>query len=411
MVNLKIFSVAEYVEYLNGVLYERDAVVEGEISEYKINQQKWIFFKVKDEQATLECFSTVFKLRLPLEDGMRVRVYGRPRIYAKTGKFSLSVEWAEPAGEGALKRSFELLKAELEKEGLFAAERKRPLPRFPDKIGLIASRESAAYGDFTKILGQRFGGLEVYLYHVQVQGISAAADIQQAFAYFNAHHKELGISVIALVRGGGSIEDLAAFNSREVAYAVFGSAVPVIAGVGHEQDETIADFVADVRASTPSQAAELLVPHRDDVRRFTEAMAATIQGEMCALAEGALRRAESACDTLYTVLSRKTAAFSAAAGRLALHLKFFGERIIMLTLKIDAQVQIAQRFGEQVAIFHSRTDGFMRLMRSLSPLAVLERGYAIVKRGDALIASVKDVQSKDIISVRLKDGDIGAEVV
>ncbi|MBI1754757.1 exodeoxyribonuclease VII large subunit [Candidatus Azambacteria bacterium] len=214
MTNLKIFSVAEYVAYLNEALSERDAVVEGEISEYKINQSKWIFFKVKDEEATLECFSTVFKLRLPLEDGMRVRVYGRPGIYAKSGKFSMTVEWAEPAGEGALKRSFELLKAELEKEGLFAAARKRPLPRFPKKIALVASKESAAYGDFTKILKQRFGGLEVFLYHVQVQGGEAIADIQKAFSYFNAHHKELGIEAVALVRGGGSLEDLAAFNSR-----------------------------------------------------------------------------------------------------------------------------------------------------------------------------------------------------
>ncbi|MBI3685145.1 exodeoxyribonuclease VII large subunit, partial [Candidatus Azambacteria bacterium] len=325
MTNLKIFSVAEYVAYLNEALSERDAVVEGEISEYKINQSKWIFFKVKDEEATLECFSTVFKLRLPLEDGMRVRVYGRPGIYAKSGKFSMTVEWAEPAGEGALKRSFELLKAELEKEGLFAAARKRPLPRFPKKIALVASKESAAYGDFTKILKQRFGGLEVFLYHVQVQGGEAIADIQKAFSYFNAHHKELGIEAVALVRGGGSLEDLAAFNSREVAYAVFGSAVPVIAGIGHEQDETIADFVADVRASTPSQAAELLVPHRDDVRRYVDTMADTMGAEISSRVDRALSGVGEMVGALDMVMAQKANALLATAGKLALHLKFFSE--------------------------------------------------------------------------------------
>ena len=157
--NLKVFSVSEYVEHLNESLAERDAVVEGEISEYKVNQGKWVFFKIKDEESTLECFGIVFKLKFPLEDGMRVRLYGRPKIYSKTGKFSINVEWVEPAGEGALKRAFELLKKELEKEGLFAPERKRPIPKFPKRIGLIASRESAAYGDFVKVLKHRFCGI------------------------------------------------------------------------------------------------------------------------------------------------------------------------------------------------------------------------------------------------------------
>ncbi|MEK7098035.1 MAG: exodeoxyribonuclease VII large subunit, partial [Patescibacteria group bacterium] len=207
------------MEYLNGALYERDAVVEGEISEYKINQGKWIFFKIKDEDSVLDCFGIVFKLKLSLEDGMRVRLYGRPRVYTKTGKLSMNVEWVEPIGEGALKRAYELLKAELEKEGLFARERKRPIPRFPSRIGLIASKESAAYGDFVKILKARFGGIEIYLFHTPVQGAEAVLSITEAFAYFNAHQKELNLDLIVLVRGGGSWEDLAAFNSREVAYA------------------------------------------------------------------------------------------------------------------------------------------------------------------------------------------------
>lgn len=390
MKGLKIFSVSEYVERLNALLYEHDAVVEGEVSEYRVNQQKWIFFKIKDESAVLECFSTVFRIRAPLEDGMRVRVYGRPGIYAKSGKLSMNVEWAEPAGEGALKRAFELLKTELEKEGLFAQGRKRALPSIPKTIGLIASRESAAYGDFLKVLGQRFGGLTVYVMHVQVQGAEAVQNIADAFAYFNAHHKELGLECIALIRGGGSLEDLAAFNSREVAYAVFGSAVPVVVGVGHEQDVSIADFVADLRASTPSNAAELMVPHRADIARFVDAMASTMTYQMDALHNNARTSIDDAVGALDGVVTERIHEIDRMQERIFLRLNFFHERTIMQQSKID---------------------GLVRLMRSFSPQAVLERGYAIVKKGNDVVSSIKKLQAGDTVGVELKDGAFDAKVV
>lgn len=390
MKGLKIFSVSEYVERLNALLYEHDAVVEGEVSEYRVNQQKWIFFKIKDEGAVLECFSTVFRIRAPLEDGMRVRVYGRPGIYAKSGKLSINVEWAEPAGEGALKRAFELLKAELEKEGLFAQGRKRALPSIPKTIGLIASKESAAYGDFLKVLGQRFGGLTVYVMHVQVQGAEAVQSITDAFAYFNAHQKELGLDCIALIRGGGSLEDLAAFNSREVAYAVFGSAVPVVVGVGHEQDVSIADFVADLRASTPSNAAELMVPNRADIARFVDAMANTVTYQMDALHVQARTSIDDAVSALDGVVTERIHEIDRMQERIFLRLNFFHERTIMHQSKID---------------------GLVRLMRSFSPQAVLERGYAIVKKGNEVVSSIKKLQTGDAVGVELKDGVFNAEVI
>lgn len=390
MKGLKIFSVSEYVERLNALLYEHDAVVEGEVSEYRVNQQKWIFFKIKDEGAVLECFSTVFRIRAPLEDGMRVRVYGKPGIYAKSGRLSMNVEWAEPAGEGALKRAFELLKQELEKEGLFAPMRKRFLPSIPKTIGLIASRESAAYGDFLKVLQQRFGGLTVYVMHVQVQGAEAVKNITDAFAYFNAHQKELGLDCIALIRGGGSLEDLAAFNSREVAYAVFGSVVPVVVGVGHEQDVSIADFVADLRASTPSNAAELMVPQRADIARFVDAMAGTITHHMDAFHNDARMRIDDSVTALDGVMTEKTHAIDQMQERLSLRLNFFHERIIMHQSKIDAVI---------------------RLMRSFSPKAVLERGYAIVKKGNEVVSSIKKLRAGDAVGIELKDGIFDAEVI
>lgn len=390
MANLKIFSVSEYVEYLNESLAERNAVVEGEISEYKVNQGKWVFFKIKDEESTLECFGIIFKLKFPLEDGMRVRLYGRPRIYSKTGKFSINVEWVEPAGEGALKRAFELLKKELEKEGLFAPERKRPIPKFPKRIGLIASRESAACGDFVKVLRHRFGGIEIYLYHTQVQGSEAISGIAEAFEYFNERQKELNLDLIALIRGGGSIDDLAAFNSREVAYAIFGSLAPVVCGVGHEQDVTIADFVADLRASTPSNAAELIAPDRQDVMNYLDGMAAKIEGAVEEMVAERQAQADSFLTQMDYFMSSYFERLSSLAGRLALHLKFFEERIIMQESKVDS---------------------FNRLMRSFNPKAVLDRGYAIVRKKGGLISSIRDLKPKDLVGVELKDGSFEAEVL
>ncbi|MEK7519626.1 MAG: exodeoxyribonuclease VII large subunit [Patescibacteria group bacterium] len=390
MVNLKIFSVAEYVEHLNDALFAYDAVVEGEIAEYKINQGKWIFFKLKDEGAVLECFSTVYKLKIPLEDGMRVRLYGRPGIYAKSGKFSMTVDWVEPAGEGALKRAYELLKQELAKEGLFAPERKRTLPEFPRRIGLVASRESAAYGDFVKVLRERFGGIEIYFHHTQVQGNDAVKSVVDAFSYFTEHQKKLSLDLLVLIRGGGSWEDLAAFNSREVAYAVFGAPVPVVCGVGHEQDETIADFVADVRASTPSNAAELIVPHRADVAERIAARARTMDTALSAALADAAAGVDARVAELDGMMHERSHRFHTLEQRLLFRLRFFSERIIM---------------------HQSNTDGFTRLIKSFSPMAVLERGYAIVRKNRTIIKSVRDVKPRDRIEMRLKDGEISAEVV
>ena len=390
MINLRIFSVSEYVGYLNEALAERDAVVEGEVSEYRVNQGKWVFFKIKDENAVLDCFGVVFKLKFPLEDGMRVRLYGRPGIYAKSGKFSITVEWVEPVGAGALKRAFELLKAELEKEGLFARERKRAIPRFPKRIGLITSREAAAYKDFIKVLQHRFGGIEIYFYHVQVQGAEAAADIARAFEYFNAHQPEFQLDAVVLIRGGGSMEDLAAFNSRETAYAVFGSLAPVVVGVGHEQDVTIADFVADVRASTPSNAAELVAPQRESVAREVAEMTGALERGAETIRENYLRRVDLAVTALDRYTLGRIHGLEGVFKKLALHLNFFGERITMQKSKID---------------------NFARLIKSFSPQAVLERGYALVRKEGKVISSVNDLKTRDVIGLRLKDGEIGAEVL
>jgi exodeoxyribonuclease VII large subunit len=258
------FSVSDAVALFNQ-MFETAAptiTVVGEVANFKINQGKWVFFDIKDEESSLGCFLSAFNLRVAIEDGMRVAVVARPTI-TKWGKFSLTVQAIRPVGEGSIRRAFELLRAKLDKEGLFAAERKRVLPALPATVGVISSTDAAGYKDFIKILGQRFGGLEITVAHTQVQGEGAAEQIIAALKYFNELNEPP--EIVAIVRGGGSRDDLVAFDDEPLVRAIAASRVPVLTGIGHEIDTTLADLAADVRASTPSNAAEILVPDRREI--------------------------------------------------------------------------------------------------------------------------------------------------
>lgn len=385
-------TVSQFVDALNIVFADKvfpDGVtIEGEVAEYRVSQGKWIWFLLKDEAAVVSCFATAWQLRQPLEDGMKVRVHGLPKIYAKSGKFSVTVERVEMVGEGALKRAYELMKRKLEADGLFAPERKRPIPRFPERVGLVASTESAAYTDFLRILGNRWGGVEIASAHVQVQGKEAVRDIVGAFAYFNAH-PELA-EVIVLTRGGGALEDLHAFNSEEVARAIFASKVPVVVGVGHERDETLADYVADVRASTPSNAAERLTPDRRDIAREIDASARTMER---ALEREIGARSHRLTDLEHRLEGHVRAArdeFDAVMGDLERALLGFEARVQKLVGAVERDE---------------------RLLKSFDPAAVLRRGYAIVR--DASGQVLRDAASVDTgaaIAVQLAKGTIEADV-
>jgi exodeoxyribonuclease VII large subunit len=252
-----IALVNQTMEYAFPVL-----VVEGEVSSYKVNKDRFVFFDIKDANGTLGCFMTVYQLRTQLEDGMRVRVVASPKL-TQWGKFSLTVRDVQPVGEGSLKQAFDLLKAKLEAEGLFAPERKRPLPELPERIAVISSTGAAGYIDFLTLLGKRWGGMEIEVANTQVQGIDAPKQIVRAIEHFNS--QLLLPEVIVIVRGGGSADDLASFNDEPLVRAIASSRVPVLVGVGHEVDVTLADMAADVRAATPSNAAELLVPDRREL--------------------------------------------------------------------------------------------------------------------------------------------------
>lgn len=383
----RVFTVSEFIAHINSLVATDVHVIEGEVSGFNVSQGRWVFFDLKDEnvESKVGCFMMAFKLRTPLEDGMKVRVIGTPKVHEKSGQFRITVEQVELVGEGALKRAFELMKKKLAAEGLFAEERKRPIPRFPERIGVIASRESAAFGDFKRIIGNRWGGVTIQLAHVQVQGAQAIPDIVGAFHYFQTAKPRPDILV--LIRGGGSLEDLQAFNSEEVAYAIFGSKIPVVVGVGHERDETIADYVADMRASTPSNAAERAVPDRREIGFAVGSMTRRIHGILTAEI-GALK---SQVDHFVLRLDRLLRSQVHRAEALA--------------------VRLISSASSWVVRIRERLEGRLRLLRNLDPRAILRRGYSITRLSDGTILRTADVPVGTEITTILAAGQVRSNVV
>ena len=265
--NEVVYSVSDFITISNDIFEKSfpSVLIEGEISSFKVNQNKFVFFDLKDEDSVLGCFMTIWQIRFPLEDGMKVVVQAKPKL-TNWGKFSLTIEKIIPKGEGSLKKSFEILKEKLTKEGLFDESRKREIPRNPQKIAVISSVQAAGYADFIKIINERWGGLEITVAHTQVQGISASDQIIRAIVFFNSQ-SELP-DVITIIRGGGSADDLAVFNDEKLVRAIAASRVPIITGIGHEIDESLCDLAADFAASTPSNVAQFLTPNKFDEMRF-----------------------------------------------------------------------------------------------------------------------------------------------
>jgi exodeoxyribonuclease VII large subunit len=331
-----IFGVSDALAVINQTLEYAfpTLTVVGEVASFKINQNKWVFFDLKDDESSLGCFMSVHNLRLAIADGMQVAVVARPGL-TKWGKFSLTVQSIRPVGEGNLKKSFDLLRAKLDKEGLFAAERKRALPDLPTRLGVISSLAAAGYGDFIKILDERFGGLQITVAGVQVQGTAAPEQIIAALRYFN----ELATppEVVAILRGGGSADDLATFNDEPLVRAIAASRVPIITGIGHEIDVTLADLVADVRAATPSNAAQILVPDRREIL-------GTTSHRLHSLANQFERRLSDAAADLDT-----------------------------------ATRQMATALDQMAADDATRLNHLSMILEQLNPRTILQRGYSIVR--------------------------------
>lgn len=359
------FTVSQAIAVFNQILDTATPtiVVTGEVANFKVNQGKWVFFDLKDDTGILNCFMALSNLRIAIEDGMKVSVQARPNL-TKWGKFSLTIRTVKPVGEGSIKKSFELLKKKLAAEGLFDEARKRPLPWLPQHVGVISSVDAAGYRDFIKIISSRMGGLTIDVISTQVQGAAAADQIIAAIKQFNemANPPE----VLAILRGGGSRDDLAVFDDEKLVRAVAASRIPTITGVGHEIDITLIDLVADKRASTPSNAAELLVPDRREL----------LAGTNDKLSQMVLALSRQ-LDRHYNDLMTRT-------------------------------MQLQQSMERVLADSVQRAKSLSQTLAAYDPKAVLKRGYAIVWNEQRRVVYTAGVGDK--LTIEMVDKLIDVEV-
>ena len=414
-----------------------DAWVEGEISNFRAPDSGHLYFTLKDGNAQIRVVmfrSSARLLRFRPADGLQVVVRGRVTVYEDRGELQISAEYIEPKGAGSLQLAFEQLKTKLEAEGLFAAERKKPIPALPSRIGVVTSTQAAARRDILNVLQRRHHSVNVLIYPAQVQGDIAALEVAAGVRFFNQHDH---VDVIIVARGGGSAEDLASFNDEALARTVAASEIPVISAVGHETDFTIMDFVADLRAPTPSAAAELVIRSRQEVEdhaavlheRLSRAMRYRLligrqsltelaqHGAFARMMELIHQRQQTLDDLTHRMelaerqlleqMLRRWERTSAAVRHYDLRLVLSGMR-----KELDSGTAALASIMRNVLLQHRvRSERFQTALQSLSPLAILDRGYALVF--DAQGKLLKDVRALKIgeeISARLAHGEIHAAV-
>ena len=360
-------SVSEFVALLNQTLeYAYPSVtITGELANFRVSKGKWLYFDLKDELASVKFFGTVYQLPGPLEEGMLLKVRAVPRLHPQYG-FSLTVQSIQPTGEGTIRRAAELLQAKLAAEGLFDESRKRSLPYPPARIGLITSSESAAYADFIKIITARWGGLDIELIDVQVQGEAAVNQIVWAIEQFNALAQTPDVLVV--IRGGGSAEDLQAFSTEQITRAVAASRAPTLVAIGHEIDLSLAELAADRRASTPSNAAEILTPDKQQTLRNLQ----NVQLQLHQTIRGNLQLAGQDVLTNHRLLDTHISAY-------------------LKTAQSDVNAQ-------------------QQLLEVLSPRAILRRGYAIVRENNHIVRRAAGLKNNAIVQVEFSDGSVQATV-
>ena len=392
-----VYTVSQLNQYIKTLL-ERDReltalYVQGEISNYKAHSSGHHYFSLKDRESTIRCVMfrrEAASLRFRPENGMKVMAFGRVSAFPRDGQYQLYCTALTPDGVGDLHVAFEQLKEKLYREGLFDPAHKKPLPPYPRRIALVTSPVGAAVRDMIRILGARWPMAEIFVMPVRVQGAEAAGEISAALQWANCHQVA---DLIITGRGGGSMEDLWAFNEEIVARAIYHSRIPVISAVGHEPDVTIADFVADQRAATPSNAAELAVPDQNEEgARLAQLRARMVQtmGRRLERAGKELERA-SRCRALQDPMN------------------YVDDKRMVLDYQRDKLAA-----GLTAAMGRER-EGFARLaakLDALSPLKVLGRGYAIPQKEDGgVVRSVTDVASGDSLRLRMADGEIPCKVI
>lgn len=392
----QVLSITQINEYIRGKMDEDrlllQLAVRGEISNYKMYPSGHHYFTLKDENAALKCVmfkTSAAKLRFRPENGMTVIAMGRITVYPRDGAFQLYCSAMSMDGIGDLYAAFEQLKAKLAAQGLFAPEHKKPLPQFPKTIGIVTSSAGAAVHDMLRILKKRYPIVKVRLLPVRVQGAEAPGEIAAAIRYAN-HYKLADLLIVG--RGGGSIEDLWAFNDERVAYAIYASEIPVISAVGHEPDVTISDYVADLRAATPSNAAELAVPDQAALLQSLDAAASA----MASALSGKLRHARQRL----RVLAQSPALVSPTG-----YLEQRKQSLEHLKSRlIGAQMQQIQRKKQ-------RYIGNAAKLDAMSPLKVLTRGYSIVSADDGtIVRSVHQTAPGREVQIMLSDGSVRATV-
>ena len=388
-------SVTQLNEYLK-MLLDGDRVlssvfVRGEISNFKLYSSGHAYFTLKDDAGQLKSvmFRSYFSRMVFLpEDGMRVIAHGRVSVHESSGQYQLYVDDLQPDGAGSLAMRFEQLKRKLAAEGLFDESRKRPLPPMPRRIGVITSPSGAAVHDIINVLGRRFPVAEMILYPSEVQGTQAPAQLISGVEFFSMTGL---VDVIILGRGGGSAEDLWAFNDEFLARAVASSSVPVISAVGHESDFTICDFVADRRAPTPSAAAEIAVPDMGEILRGLASVRTGLQTSMQKL-----------------ILQEQRMFNQMIQSRVFLHPE---QMLDKFRLHLDEhEAELNRAVGQTLLLKKQSTATIAGKLQALNPLSVLSRGYATVSRGGVSITSVKQIQDNDTLDIQMADGSVRATV-
>lgn len=393
----QVLSVGQISEYIKSKLDTdprlNNIAVRGEISNYKVYPSGHHYFTLKDETGAMRCVmfrSNAYRLRFRPENGMKVIAMGSVTVYVRDGAYQLYCTSMAMDGIGDLYAAFEQLKGKLAAQGLFNPENKKPLPKYPGTIGIITSEAGAAVHDMLRILRKRYPLTQVRLLPVRVQGTEAPGEIAAAIGYAN-HFKLADLLIVG--RGGGSIEDLWAFNDEQVARAIYASTIPVISAVGHEPDVTISDYVADLRAATPSNAAELAVPDQDALRQQLD----SLEQAMILAMKRKLSRAEERLAHLSNrpVLQSPLASFEQRRKALK----------ILETRLIGAQNQTVSKYRQRFVAQTAKLD-------AMSPLKVLTRGYAVAStQSGSIIRSVEEVCPGEQITVRVSDGSIHANVI
>ncbi len=391
----KILSVSEVTREIKSVLENRFPYVwvEGEISGFKHHQSGHIYFSLKDDKALLKAvfFSRYHHdVRFDLEDGLKVICYGKISVYEVRGEYQIYVERIEPKGLGALQLAFEQLKAKLAQEGLFDPVRKRPIPPYPRKVGIVTSPTGAAIRDILNIVNRRFAGIHILINPVRVQGEGSAEEIARAIDEFNERED---IDVLIVGRGGGSLEDLWAFNEEIVARAIHRSRIPVISAVGHEIDWTIADMVADLRAPTPSAAAELVTRSREELERQIK--------DLAWRAENSIKKIWKQQDDLIQRL------MASSAFRQPLSL------VEQWAQRLDEQLRQLGNYARNLVLLQqSRLKTLAGKLDALSPLGILSRGYSLVFDAKGrLLKNAETLNAGEVVKTRLARGTFESKVL